>query len=57
MKILNAYNNALVDSKKKAENVTIATDALATANENLMTAEVESAQATVEAISTKFDQC
>ena len=55
LKILNAYNNALADSKKKAENVTIATDALATANENLMTAEVESAQATVEAISTKFD--
>lgn len=55
LKILNAYNNALADSKKKAENVTIATDALVTANENLMTAEVESAQATVEAISTKFD--
>ena len=34
LKILNAYNNALADSKKKAENVTIATDALATANEN-----------------------
>lgn len=55
LKILTAYNNALADSKKKAENVTIATDALATANENLMTAEVESAQATVEAVSTKFD--
>lgn len=55
LKILNAYNNALADSKKQAENVTIATDALATAEENLMTAEVESAQATVEAISTKFD--
>lgn len=55
LKILNAYNNALADSKKKAENVTIATDALATANESLMTAEVESAQATVEAISTKLD--
>lgn len=55
LKILNAYNNALADSKKKAENVTIATDALATAEENLMTAEVESAQATVEAVSTKFD--
>lgn len=55
LKILTAYNNALADSKKKAENVTIATDALATANENLMTAEVESAQAIVEAVSTKFD--
>ena len=55
LKILTVYNNALADSKKKAENVTIATDALATANENLMTAEVESAQATVEAVSTKFD--
>lgn len=55
LKILTAYNNALADSKKKAENVTIAIDALATANENLMTAEVESAQATVEAVSTKFD--
>ncbi len=41
--------------KKKKENVTIATNALAEANENLMTAEVESAQATVEAVSTKFD--
>ncbi|MFR7388196.1 MAG: hypothetical protein ACLUTU_04245 [Blautia faecis] len=30
LKILNAYNNALADSKKKKkENVTIATDALA----------------------------
>lgn len=55
LKILTAYNNALADSKKKKENVTIATDALAEANENLMTAEVESAQATVEAVSTKFD--
>ena len=55
LKILTAYNNALADSKKKAENVTIATDALATANENLATAEVEAAQATVEAVSTKFD--
>lgn len=55
LKILNAYNNALANSKKQAENVTIATDALATAEENLMTAEVESAQATVEAVSTKFD--
>lgn len=55
LKILTAYNNALADSKKKKENVTIATNALAEANENLMTAEVESAQATVEAVSTKFD--
>lgn len=55
LKILTAYNNALADSKKKKENVTIATDALAEANENLMTAEAESAQATVEAVSTKFD--
>lgn len=55
LKILTAYNNALADSKKKKENVTIATNALAKANENLMTAEVESAQATVEAVSTKFD--
>ena len=55
LKILNAYNNALANSKKQAENVTIATDALATAEENLMTAEVEAAQATVEAVSTKFD--
>lgn len=55
LKILTAYNNALADSKKKKENVTIATDALAEANENLMTAEVEAAQATVEAVSTKFD--
>lgn len=55
LKILTVYNNALADSKKKKENVTIATNALAEANENLMTAEVESAQATVEAVSTKFD--
>lgn len=55
LKILTTYNNALADSKKKKENVTIATNALAEANENLMTAEVESAQATVEAVSTKFD--
>lgn len=55
LKILTAYNNALADCKKKKENVTIATNALAEANENLMTAEVESAQATVEAVSTKFD--
>lgn len=55
LKILTAYNNALADSKKKKENITIATNALAEANENLMTAEVESAQATVEAVSTKFD--
>lgn len=55
LKILTAYNNALADSKKKKENVTIATNALEEANENLMTAEVESAQATVEAVSTKFD--
>lgn len=55
LKILTAYNNALADSKKKKENVTIATNALAEANENLLTAEVESAQATVEAVSTKFD--
>lgn len=55
LKILTAYNNALADSKKKKENVTIATNALAEANENLMTAEVESAQVTVEAVSTKFD--
>lgn len=55
LKILTAYNNALADSKKKKENVTIATNALAEANKNLMTAEVESAQATVEAVSTKFD--
>ena len=55
LKILTAYNNALADGKKKKENVTIATNALAEANENLMTAEVESAQATVEAVSTKFD--
>lgn len=55
LKILTAYNNALADSKKKKENVTIATNALAEANENLMTAEVESAQGTVEAVSTKFD--
>lgn len=55
LKILTTYNNALADSKKKKENVTIATNALTEANENLMTAEVESAQATVEAVSTKFD--
>lgn len=55
LKILTTYNNALADSKKKKENVTIATNALAEANEKLMTAEVESAQATVEAVSTKFD--
>lgn len=55
LKILTTYNNALADSKKKKENVTIATNALAEANENLMTAEVESAQAIVEAVSTKFD--
>ena len=55
LRIINAYNNALTDSKKKTENITIATDALAEANENLATAEVEAAQATVEAVSTKFD--
>lgn len=55
LKITTAYNNALANSKRKAENVTIATDALAEANENLATAEVEAAQATVEAVSTKFD--
>lgn len=55
LKIMTTYNNALADSKKKKENVTIATNALTEANENLMTAEVESAQATVEAVSTKFD--
>ena len=55
LKIITAYNNALANSKQKAENVTIATDALAEANENLATAEVEAAQATVEAVSTKFD--
>lgn len=55
LKIITAYNNALANSKRKAENVTIATDALAEANENLATAEVEAAQATVEAVSTKFD--
>ena len=55
LRIINAYNNALTDSKKKTENITIATDALVDANEKLATAEVEAAQATVEAVSTKFD--
>ena len=55
LRIINAYNNALTDSKKKTENSTIATNTLAEANENLATAEVEAAQATVEAVSTKFE--